>query len=115
MKTKKILLISLLTIILLTITLLILSACGPVVIPSFAGKPNDVADDSIDSEVLEGDIVQVYGNYIIKSLGDKIIIIHTDNGELLKVAEQKLICSGINDMLIYEHYLIIQSYCITHC
>lgn len=78
------------------------------------GKPNDYFgennvkpdDNDVEANIEEGDVVKVYGDYIIKANTSGLYVIHTDNGNMTPTACKPLKTEQVSDLIVYEDYLI---------
>lgn len=77
---------------------------------SSTGKPNDAKDNSIEKDISEGDVVKLYGDYIIKSNTKGIFVIHTNEGEMSLAAEKLRDSVNVGDLIVYNDYLISANY-----
>lgn len=78
------------------------------------GKPNDYfgdnnvkpEDNDFEANIEEGDVVKVYGDYIIKANTSGLYVIHTDNGKMTLTASKPYSSALPCELVIYNNYLI---------
>ncbi|MFA5449694.1 MAG: beta-propeller domain-containing protein [Clostridia bacterium] len=88
---------------------LLLTACMNM---TFTGDPKERAnpDTVLTNSVTDGDIVQLYGNYIISASPTSLNITHANNGYLTLTASNSKESVGVSDIIVWGDYLVSAYY-----